>query len=168
MQQSPLERRQFPQIHEQQEHPMQFTRLGSTGTTVSRLCLGMMTYGSKAWREWVVEEDEAGPIIKRALDLGINFFDTANIYSLGASEEVTGRLLKKYGPSRDQLVIATKVHGAMGDSPNQRGLSRKHIMHAIDDPLRRLGLDYVGLYPSHRFDPTTAIEETPEAPDRSA
>lgn len=144
---------------------MQFTRLGSTGTTVSRLCLGMMTYGSKSWREWVLEEEEAGPIIKRALDLGINFFDTADIYSLGVSEEITGRLLKKYGPSRDQIVIATKVHGAMGDSPNQRGLSRKHIMHAIDDSLRRLGVDYVDLYQIHRFDPNTPIEETLEALD---
>ena len=144
---------------------MQFTRLGSTGTTVSRLCLGMMTYGSKSWREWVLEEEEAGPIIKRALDLGINFFDTADVYSLGVSEEITGRLLKKYGPSRDQIVIATKVHGAMGDSPNQRGLSRKHIMHAIDDSLRRLGVDYVDLYQIHRFDPNTPIEETLEALD---
>ncbi|WEX08875.1 aldo/keto reductase [Chelativorans sp. AA-79] len=144
---------------------MQFTRLGSTGTTVSRLCLGMMTYGSKAWREWVLEEDEAGPIIKRAIDLGINFFDTADVYSLGVSEEITGRLLKKYGPSRDRLVIATKVFNPMGDDPNLRGLSRKHIMHAIDDSLRRLGTDYVDLYQIHRFDPDTPIEETLEALD---
>ena len=142
---------------------MQFTRLGSTGVTVSRLCLGMMTYGSRQWREWVLEEEEARPLIKRALDLEINFFDTADVYSLGVSEEITGRALKEYGPPRDQVVIATKVHGVMGDDPNQRGLSRKHIMHAIDDSLRRLGTDYVDLYQIHRFDPATPIEETLEA-----
>ena len=142
---------------------MQFARLGSTGVTVSRICLGMMSYGSKQWREYMLEEDESRPLIKRALDLGINFFDTADVYSLGVSEEITGRVLKEYGPSRDQVVIATKVHAAMGDDPNQRGLSRKHIMHAIDDSLRRLGTDYVDLYQIHRFDRATPIEETLEA-----
>ena len=142
---------------------MQFTRLGSTGVTVSRLCLGMMTFGAKSWRDWVLEEEESRPLIRKAIDLGFNFFDTADVYSLGVSEEITGRLLKEYGPSRDQVVIATKVHGEMGASPNQRGQSRKHIMHAIDDSLRRLGTDYVDLYQIHRFDPATPIEETLEA-----
>ena len=142
---------------------MQFTRLGSTGATVSRLCLGMMTYGAKSWREWVLTEDEARPFIRKAIESGINFFDTADVYSLGVSEEITGRLLNELGPSRDQVVIATKVHSEMGPGPNQRGLSRKHIMHAIDDSLRRLGTDYVDLYQIHRFDPATPIEETMEA-----
>jgi aryl-alcohol dehydrogenase (NADP+) len=142
---------------------MQFTRLGSTGLTVSRLCLGMMTYGSRKWRDWVLEEDEARLFVKRALELGINFFDTADVYSLGVSEEITGRLLNELGPPRDQVVIATKVFNAMGDDPNQRGLSRKHIMHAIDDSLRRLGTDYVDLYQIHRYDPETPVEETLEA-----
>jgi aryl-alcohol dehydrogenase (NADP+) len=122
-----------------------------------------MTYGRKSWREWVLEEAESRPFIRRALELGINFFDTANVYSLGASEEVLGRVLKEFGPGRDRVVIATKVHGEMGPDPNQRGLSRKHIMHAIDDSLRRLGTDYVDLYQIHRFDPTTPIAETLEA-----
>ncbi|MEX0852957.1 MAG: aldo/keto reductase, partial [Bauldia sp.] len=100
---------------------------------MSRLCLGMMTYGSKKSREWALEEDEARPLIKRAIELGFTFFDTADVYSTGVSEEITGRALKDYGPSRDQVVIATKVFGVMGEDPNQRGLSRKHIMHAIDD-----------------------------------
>jgi len=142
---------------------MQFTRLGSTGVTVSRLCLGMMTYGAKSWREWVLTEEESRPLIKKAIDLGFNFFDTADVYSLGVSEEITGRMLKELGPSRDRVVIATKVHSVMGDDPNQRGLSRKHIMHAIDDSLRRLGTDYVDLYQIHRFDRATPIEETLEA-----
>jgi aryl-alcohol dehydrogenase (NADP+) len=144
---------------------MKYTRLGSTGVTVSRLCLGMMTYGAKSWRDWVLDESEARPIVKKAIDLGINFFDTADVYSLGVSEEITGRLLKEYGPPRDRVVIATKVNSAMGSDPNLRGLSRKHIMHAIDDSLRRLGTDYVDLYQIHRFDPATPIEETLEALD---
>jgi aryl-alcohol dehydrogenase (NADP+) len=144
---------------------MKYTRLGSTGVTVSRLCLGMMTYGAKSWRDWVLEEGEARPLVRRAIDLGFNFFDTADVYSLGVSEEVTGRLLKEHGPPRDQVVIATKVNSPMGDDPNQRGLSRKHIMHAVDDSLRRLGTDYVDLYQIHRFDPATPIEETLEALD---
>jgi aryl-alcohol dehydrogenase (NADP+) len=125
-----------------------------------------MTYGSKKWREWVLEDAEARPFYRRAIEAGINFFDTADIYSLGVCEEITGRALKEYGPSRDKLVIATKVFNAMGDDPNQQGLSRKHIMHAIDDSLRRLQTDYVDLYQIHRFDPHTPIEETLEALDQ--
>jgi aryl-alcohol dehydrogenase-like predicted oxidoreductase len=143
---------------------MQYVNLGATGTKVSRLCLGMMTYGSKKWREWILEEDESRPIIKRALDAGINFYDTADVYSLGVSEEITGKvLLRDLGVPRHRVVIATKVFNPMGDDPNERGLSRKHIMHAIDDSLRRLGTDYVDLYQIHRFDRETPIEETLEA-----
>jgi aryl-alcohol dehydrogenase (NADP+) len=145
---------------------MEYVNLGSTGLKVSRICLGTMTYGSKKWREWVLEEEESRPFYRRALEAGINFFDTADIYSLGVSEEITGRALKEFGPSRDKLVIATKVFNPMGDDPNQQGLSRKHIMHAIDDSLRRLGTDYVDLYQIHRFDPHTPIEETLEALDQ--
>ncbi len=144
---------------------MQYTRLGSTGLKVSRICLGTMTYGSKQWREWVLNEPESRPFIQRALELGINFFDTADMYSDGASEEVLGRALKDFGPSRDRVVIATKVFNPMGEDPNQRGLSRKHIMHAIDESLRRLDTDYVDLYQIHRFDYETPIEETIEALD---
>jgi aryl-alcohol dehydrogenase (NADP+) len=142
---------------------MDYVNLGSTGLKVSRLCLGMMTYGAKKWREWVLEEDEARPFIKRALDAGINFFDTADIYSDGVSEEITGRAMAHFGVRRDSVVIATKLFNPMGNDPNQRGLSRKHVMHAIDDSLRRLGLDYVDLYQIHRFDYTTPIEETLDA-----
>src|SRR5271156_110181 len=144
---------------------MQYTRLGSTGLKVSRICLGTMTYGSKKWREWVLDEAESRPFIQRALEAGINFFDTADMYSVGASEEVLGRALKDFGPSRDRLVIATKVFNPMGDDPNQRGLSRKHIRHAIDDSLRRLGTDYVDLYQIHRLDYRHPIEKTIEALD---
>ncbi len=139
---------------------MKLTRLGSTGLKVSRLCLGTMTYGSKQWRPWVLDEEESRPFIRRALELGFNFFDTADMYSLGASEEVLGRALRDFGPPRDQVVIATKVFNPMSDDPNHRGLSRKHIRHAIDDSLRRLGTDYVDLYQIHRFDYETPIEET--------
>ncbi len=142
---------------------MEYVKLGSTGLKVSRLCLGAMTYGSKKWREWILEEEESRPFIKRALEAGINFFDTADVYSLGVSEEILGRALKDFGPSRDKVVIATKVFSPMGDDLNLRGLSRKHIFHAIDDSLRRLGTDYVDLYQIHRFDPTTPIEETLDA-----
>jgi 1-deoxyxylulose-5-phosphate synthase len=142
---------------------MDYVNLGSTGLKVSRICLGTMTYGSKKWREWVLDEAESRPFIQRALEAGINFFDTADMYSDGASEEVLGRALKDFGPSRDRLVIATKVFNPMGDDPNQRGLSRKHIRHAIDDSLRRLKTDYVDLYQIHRFDPYTPMEETLEA-----
>src|SRR5580704_26503 len=136
---------------------MQYVKLGSTGLKVSRICLGAMTYGSKKWREWVLEEEESRPFIKRAIELGINFFDTADIYSHGTSEEILGRALKDFGPPRDRLVIATKVFSPMSDDPNQRGLSRKHILHSIDNSLRRLGVDYVDLYQIHRFDPTTPV-----------
>lgn len=142
---------------------MRYINLGSTGLKVSRLCLGVMTYGSKAWREWVLEEAEGRPFIQRALELGINFFDTADMYSLGVSEEILGRALKDFASSRENVVIATKVFNAMGDGPNERGLSRKHIMHSIDNSLRRLGVDYVDLYQIHRFDYETPIEETIEA-----
>ena len=142
---------------------MIYVNLGSAGMKVSRICLGCMTYGSKRWREWVLEEEEGRPFIKRALELGINFFDTADMYSLGRSEEILGRALKDFGPPRPDLVLATKIFFPMGDGPNQKGLSRKHIMEAIDASLRRLGTDYVDLYQIHRFDPETPIEETLEA-----
>ncbi len=143
---------------------MDYVNLGSTGLKVSRICLGTMTYGSKKWREWVLEEEESRPFLQRAVELGINFFDTADMYSLGVSEEIVGRALKDF-ISRDRAVIATKVFNPMGDDPNQKGLSRKHIMHAIDDSLKRLQTDYVDLYQIHRFDYDTPIEETMEALD---
>jgi len=139
---------------------MEYVNLGSTGLKVSRICLGCMTYGSRKWREWVLEEAESRPLIRQAIEAGINFFDTADMYSVGGSEEVLGRALKEFGPPRDRLVIATKVFNPMGDDPNQCGLSRKHIHHAIDDSLRRLQTDYVDLYQIHRFDPSTPMEET--------
>jgi 1-deoxyxylulose-5-phosphate synthase len=142
---------------------MEYTNLGSTGLKVSRICLGCMTYGYKSWREWVLEEEESKPFIRRALELGITFFDTADVYSQGGSETILGRALKEFGPAREKVIIATKVHGVMGDDPNQRGLSRKHIMHAIDASLKRLGTDYVDLYQIHRFDRTTPMEETLQA-----
>jgi 1-deoxyxylulose-5-phosphate synthase len=141
---------------------MDYVNLGTTGLKVSRLCLGCMTYGAKSWREWVLEEDEARPFFKQAWDAGITFFDTADVYSLGVSEEITGRALKALAP-RDQQVIATKVFNPMGDGPNNKGLSRKHIMKAIDASLKRLGTDYVDLYQIHRFDYDTPVEETMEA-----
>ena len=144
---------------------MNYVRLGSTGLKVSRICLGTMTYGTKKWREWVLEEEEARPFYRKAIEAGINFFDTADVYSLGVSEEVTGRALKDFGPPREQLVIATKLYNAMGDTPNQRGLSRKHIHHAVEASLRRLGTDYIDLYQIHRYDPETPIEETLDALD---
>jgi aryl-alcohol dehydrogenase-like predicted oxidoreductase len=139
------------------------TRLGNTGTRISPICLGMMTYGSKKWRDWVLEEDEARPILQRAVEAGINFFGTADMYSLGESEVLTGKLLREFQPRRSELVIATKVFNPMSDCPNDRGLSRKHIMASIDASLKRLGVDYVDLYQTHRFDPNTPIEETCEA-----
>ena len=143
---------------------MEYVRLGNTGLKVSRLCLGCMSYGSpeKGAHRWVLDEAASRPFIKRALDAGINFFDTANVYSLGASEEVVGRALRDYA-RRDEIVIATKVHGKMRDDPNGRGLSRKAIMMEIDASLRRLGTDYVDLYQIHRWDYETPIEETLEA-----
>ena len=144
---------------------MDYINLGSTGMKVSRLSLGMMTYGAKTWREWVLEEEESKPFIRRAIEAGINFFDTADVYSLGVSEEITGRALKEYAASREEVVIATKVCSPMSDRLNDRGLSRKHILAGIDNSLRRLGVDYVDLYQIHRFDPNTPIEETVEALD---
>ena len=141
---------------------MEFQRLGTSGLQVSRICLGTMTYGSSKWRDWVLEEDESRPFIQRSLELGINFFDTADVYSLGVSEEIVGRALKDFS-RRDEVVIASKVFFPMGEKPNQGGLSRVHIMNAIDDSLRRLGTDYIDLYQIHRWDPNTAIEETLEA-----
>jgi 1-deoxyxylulose-5-phosphate synthase len=141
---------------------MDTVKFGKTGMQVSRLCLGCMTYGSRAWREWVLSEEEARPFIREALESGLNFFDTADVYSRGASEEILGRALKEFA-KRSEVVIATKVHGAMGDDPNAKGLSRKHILEAIDASLKRLGTDYVDLYQIHRFDPLTPMEETLEA-----
>jgi aryl-alcohol dehydrogenase-like predicted oxidoreductase len=141
---------------------MDYVRLGSTGLKVSRLCLGTMTYGTPAWRPWVLDEATSRPFIKRALEHGINFFDTANMYSRGVSEEVVGRALKEYA-KRDEVVLATKVFYPVEDHPNGGGLSRKHIMSAIDASLTRLGMDYVDLYQIHRFDDHTPIEETLEA-----
>ena len=142
---------------------MELVKLGSTGLKVSRICLGAMTYGSPKWRDWVLDEEASRPFIKSALEAGINFFDTADVYSLGASEEVLGRALREFHPKREQLVVATKVFNPMGKTPNEAGLSRKHIMQAIDASLKRLGMDYVDLYQIHRFDPTTPIEETIDA-----
>jgi len=138
---------------------VKYVRLGSTGLKVSHVCLGTMTYGSTAWRDWVLDEAAARPFFKRALELGITFFDTADMYSLGASEEVTGKALRDFA-KRDEVVVATKVFNPMGPGPNQRGLSRKHIMDAIDGSLKRLGMDYVDLYQIHRWDSETPIEET--------
>ncbi|AEU38997.1 aldo/keto reductase [Granulicella mallensis] len=143
--------------------PISYRNLGSTGTRITPLCLGMMTYGSKKWREWVLEEDEARPLVRRAVEAGINFYDTADVYSLGESEVVTGKLLQEFQPRREELVIATKVFNPLSDGANDRGLSRKHIMASIDASLKRLKVDYVDLYQIHRFDPHTPIEETCEA-----
>ncbi len=140
---------------------MQYVNLGKSGLKASRLCLGMMTYGSKKWREWVLEEKEAKPFVKRALDVGINFFDTADVYSIGESERITGNLLKDI--KRENIVVATKVYQQMSDDPNDRGLSRKHILDSIDKSLSRLQMDYVDLYQIHRWDYNTSIEETMEA-----
>ncbi|HET6821470.1 MAG TPA: aldo/keto reductase, partial [Anaerolineales bacterium] len=142
---------------------MEYVNLGKTGMKVSRLCLGMMSYGSKEWRAWVLEGDEAKPFIKRALDAGINFFDTADVYSTGESERITGRLFKDLGVKRENIILATKVNGQMSDDVNDRGLSRKHILDSIDKSLQRLQMDYVDLYQIHRWDYETPIEETLEA-----
>ena len=142
---------------------MEYVNLGKTGLKVSRLCLGMMTYGSPKWREWVLDEKQALPFVQRALDAGINFFDTADAYSLGASEEVLGNALKAFGVKRENVIVATKVFNQMSDDVNDRGLSRKHIMDAIDNSLRRLKMDYVDLYQIHRWDYDTPIAETMDA-----
>ena len=144
---------------------MNYTNLANTGTRISPISLGMMTYGSKQWREWILEEDESRPIIRRAVEAGINFFDTADVYSLGESERITGKLLREFQPRREELVIATKVFNPMSDCPNDRGLSRKHILASIDASLKRLGVEYVDLYQIHRFDRNTPVEETCEALD---
>src|SRR5579864_3356852 len=142
---------------------MKFTRMGSTGTRVSRLCLGCMSFGGGA--DWMLDEEASLPIVQKAHEAGINFFDTADIYSRGQSEEILGRGLKTLGVRRDEAVIATKVFNPMGRGPNRGGLSRKHILQSIDASLTRLGLDYVDLYQIHRFDYQTPIEETIEALD---
>ena len=141
---------------------MDYVNLGRTGLKVSRICLGTMTYGTPDWREWVLPEDQSRPFIKRALELGINFFDTADMYSLGVSEEVVGHALRDFA-RRDEYVLATKVYFPLGDKPNQGGLSRKHIFDAVDASLKRLGTDYIDLYQIHRWDYETPIEETLEA-----
>jgi aryl-alcohol dehydrogenase-like predicted oxidoreductase len=141
---------------------MDYVNLGSAGLRVSRVCLGMMSYGSSAWRDWVLDEPDAEPIVRAAVEGGITFFDTADMYSDGVSEEVTGRLLPKY-LAREEMVVATKVFNPMGPGENQRGLSRKHVLAAIDASLTRLGMDYVDLYQTHRWDRDTPIEETMEA-----
>src|SRR5215472_12545511 len=144
---------------------MHYVNLGTAGVKVSRVALGCLTFGSKRWRPWVLEEADAVPLIKRALDAGINFFDTADFYSLGASEEILGRTLKGLGVPRHRVVIASKVGLPIGSDPNERGLSRKHIRHAIDESLRRLGVDYIDLYQIHRVDATTPIDEVLNAMD---
>src|SRR6185503_15261393 len=140
--------------------PMEYVNFGSTGLKVSRLALGTMGFGSTSWRKWALEEEESRPFIHRALDLGINFFDTADMYSLGRSEEILGRALKDFSGRRERAVIATKAFLPMSDDPNDRGLSRKHLFHSIDASLKRLGTDYVDLYQIHRWDYGTPIEET--------
>ncbi len=141
---------------------MEYTNLGHTGLKVSRICLGMMSYGTSQWRDWVLDLEDSRPFVQRALELGINFFDTADMYSVGVSEEVTGKLLWE-SAKRHEVVLATKLFMPMSDDVNDRGLSRKHIMDAIDNSLRRLNTDYVDLYQIHRWDYNTPIEETMEA-----
>src|SRR3954464_2856883 len=138
---------------------MEYANLGATGLKVSRICLGTMTYGSSQGRPRGLGYEASRPLIKAAIESGINFFDTADMYSLGRSEEVLGRALKDFGPNREHVVIATKVFSPMSEDPGDRGLSRKHIMNSIDASLRRLGTDYVDLYQIHRFDEETPIEE---------
>jgi aryl-alcohol dehydrogenase-like predicted oxidoreductase len=141
---------------------VRYVNLGSSGVKVSRICLGMMGFGNDSDRPWVIDEEAADPIVRAAVEGGVNFFDTANSYSAGASEVATGRLVSRY-LSRDEAVVATKVFSPVGPGPNGRGLSRKHILSSIDASLRRLGMDYVDLYQTHRYDPTTPVEETMEA-----
>ncbi len=144
---------------------MEYVRLGATGMKVSRICLGCMGFGdaTRGFHKWVLDEQSSRPVIQKALELGINFFDTADVYSVGTSEEFVGRALRDFAASRDEVVIATKVFFEMGKGPNDRGLSRKHIFSAIDASLKRLGTDYVDLYQIHRWDYETPIEETMEA-----
>lgn len=140
---------------------MEYVRLGSSGLKVSRLCLGCMSFGSSF--EWMLPEEPSFALVRKALDLGINFFDSANVYSSGESEQILGRALKRFGVRRDDVIVATKLYFPMGPGPNQRGLSRKHVFQAIDASLERLGVDYVDLYQIHRFDLETPIDETLEA-----
>ena len=144
---------------------MDYARLGAAGLKVSRICLGMMSYGSQRDRAWHLTESEAEPLVKAAVDGGVTFFDTADVYSSGLSEQITGHLLGRLFRHRDDYVLATKVYFPMGDGPNDRGLSRKHILSAIDASLRRLGTDYVDLYQIHRWDYETPIDETMAALD---
>jgi aryl-alcohol dehydrogenase-like predicted oxidoreductase len=139
---------------------VEYVNLGRTGLRVSRICLGMMSYGRHETREWALDEDEAEPIVRRAVDGGVIFFDTADVYNGGRSEEITGRVLRRLFQTREEYVVATKVHGRTMPGENGAGLSRKHILASIDGSLQRLGLDYVDLYQIHRWDPRTPIEET--------
>src|SRR5437016_12794862 len=143
---------------------MQYTQLGRSGLVVSRICLGCMTYGTPKWRPWILDEVDARPFYKKALDLGINFFDTADMYSMGVSEEVTGRALHDMA-NMEEIVLATKAHFPMGDGPNMGGISRKHIVQACEASLRRLGVDTIDLYQIHRFKSNVPIAETVGALD---
>ena len=142
---------------------MRYVNLGATGLRVSRICLGMMSYGKHESREWALDESAAEPIVRRAVEGGIFFFDTADVYNGGQSEVITGQLLRKLFPTREEYVLATKVNGRTMPGPNGAGLSRKHILASIDGSLERLGVDYVDLYQIHRWDPLTPIEETMDA-----
>lgn len=144
---------------------MQYVQLGRTGLAVSRICLGCMSYGSPSWRPWVLDETAARPFFRRAIEAGINFFDTSDMYSVGVSEEVTGRALRELA-NRDEIVVATKVYFPLAGGPNQSGLSRKHVVQACEASLRRLGLEAIDLYQIHRFDPGVPIEETLAALDQ--
>lgn len=144
---------------------MKYTNLGRTGLRVSRICLGCMSYGTPTWRPWVLDEEAAQPFFRRAVELGINFFDTADMYSLGVSEEVTGRALRRYA-RMEEVVLATKVYFPMGDGQNMRGLSRKHIIQGCEASLKRLGVEAIDLYQIHRMDPNTPLEETLSALDQ--
>jgi len=142
---------------------MEYRRLGSSGVKVSQICLGMMTYGDTTWRDWVLGAEASFPFVVRAAEAGVNFFDTADMYSTGVSEEITGDALRQVFTRREDYVLASKVYMPMGDGPNDRGLSRKHIMESCDASLKRLGVDYIDLYQIHRWDDETPIEETMEA-----
>ena len=144
---------------------MQYSLLGNSGLIVSRIALGCMSFGSRKWRPWMLEEDEAMPFFRRAVELGVNFFDTADVYSLGVSEEITGRAVREFAV-RDEAVVATKCRMRMGTGPNRGGLSAKHIIQSCEASLRRLGLDRIDLYQIHRADPNTPVEETLAALDR--
>ena len=144
---------------------MQYARLGDSGMVVSRIALGCMSFGSREWRPWMLEEDEAMPFFRRAVELGINFFDTADVYSLGVSEKITGKAVREFA-SRDEAVVATKVKMRMGPGPNRGGLSRKHIIQSCEASLKRLGVERIDLYQIHRWDPGTPVEETLSALDQ--